>query len=121
QWATKPTLLLLRHILHAPHQVRQLLIATYRDTEVGEQHPLKALLADLRRRGAVDRLPVSGLDASDVASFMEQTAGHCLASDEFELAQAIYQETEGNPFFVRELLRHLVETGAMEERKGRWT
>jgi class 3 adenylate cyclase/tetratricopeptide (TPR) repeat protein len=121
QWATKPTLLLLRHILHASHQARQLLIATYRDTEVGEQHPLKALLADLRRRGAVDRLPVSGFDASDVASFMEQTAGHGLDPDEFELAQAIYQETEGNPFFVRELWRHLVETGAMEQRKGRWT
>ena len=36
------------------------------------------------------------------------------------MARAIYQETEGNPFFVREVLRHLTETGAVQRQEGRW-
>src|SRR5262249_56794751 len=32
----------------------------------------------------------------------------------------VYAETEGNPFFVGQVLRHLVESGAVEQREGRW-
>ena len=33
----------------------------------------------------------------------------------------MYEETEGNPFFVREVLRHLAESGAFEREEGGWT
>jgi tetratricopeptide (TPR) repeat protein len=52
---------------------------------------------------------------------MEQAAGHALDRDDVDLAQAIHDETEGNPFFVREVFRHLTETGFIERRGGRWT
>ena len=51
---------------------------------------------------------------------MEQVAGHPLTDEDLLLARAIYRETEGNPFFVREVLRHLTETGAVQRREGRW-
>ncbi len=120
QWATKPTLLLLRHVVRSP-QLRQLLVVgIYRDTDLSHQHPLVELLADLRRQGGVERLSLSGLDHAGVVSFMEQTAGHDLDDEDLLFAQAIYEETEGNPFFVREILRHLTEIGAVEQREGRW-
>jgi class 3 adenylate cyclase/tetratricopeptide (TPR) repeat protein len=120
QWAAKPTLLLLRHVVRSPEPMRLLILGTYRDTELSHGHPLVELLADLRRQAGVERISLLGLDQSGVAAFMEQAAGHSLDDDDLSLARAIYEETEGNPFFVREVLRHLTETGAVHQREGRW-
>jgi tetratricopeptide (TPR) repeat protein len=120
QWAAKPTLLLLRHVVRAGGG-RVLVLGTYRDTELTHDHPLVELVADLRRQGRVERLSLSGLDDVGVRAFVEQAAGATLDEDGLALARAIYQETEGNPFFVREVLRHLAETGGVERRQGAWT
>jgi DNA-binding SARP family transcriptional activator len=120
QWAAKPTLLLLRHVVRSPELRRLLVVSIYRDTELSHDHPMVELLADLRRQGGVERLSLSGLDQAGVVAFMEQAAGHDLDDEDLLLARAIYEETEGNPFFVREVLRHLTETGAVDRREGRW-
>jgi class 3 adenylate cyclase/tetratricopeptide (TPR) repeat protein len=120
QWAAKPTLLLLRHVVRSPESHRVLVLGTYRDTELGHDHPLVEVMADLRRQEGVQRLSLLGLDSSGVAAYMEQAAGHDLDEADLHLARAIHEETEGNPFFVREVLRHLTETGAIERREGRW-
>jgi predicted ATPase/class 3 adenylate cyclase len=120
QWAAKPTLHLLRHVLRFPEPARVFVVATYRDTDVGRGHPLADLLADLRRAGGAERLPLTGLDATGVAAFMEAAAGHGLDEDGEDLARAVWTETEGNPFFLSEVLRHLSEAGALERRDGRW-
>ena len=120
QWAAKPTLLLMRHVVRSADAKRLLVLGTYRDTELGHDHPLVEVLADLRRQGGVRRIALAGLDSSGVAAFLEQAAGHALGDDDLALAAAIHEETEGNPFFVREVLRHLAETGAVEQREGRW-
>ena len=120
QWAAKPTMMLLRHVVHAGGG-RVLVLGTYRDTELTHDHPLVELVADLRRQGRVERLSLSGLDDVGVRAFVEQAAGTALDHDGLALARAIYEETEGNPFFVREVLRHLAETGGFERRQGAWT
>jgi hypothetical protein len=119
-WAAKPTLLLLRHILRSSEPARLLFLATYRDTDIGRGHPLVELLADLRRGGGAERLPVTGLDAPGVAAFIEAAAGHGLDEEGEDLARVVWAETEGNPFFMTEVMRHLAETGALELRDGRW-
>ena len=50
QWAAKPTLLLLRHVVRAGGG-RVLVLGIYRDTELAHDHPLVDLVADLRRQG----------------------------------------------------------------------
>jgi len=120
QWAAKPTLLLLRHVVRSAEPKRLLVLGTYRDTDLGHDHPLVEVLADLRRQGGVERLSLTGFDSSGVAAFMTQAAGHELDDEDLALALAIHEETEGNPFFVREVLRHLAETGALEQQEGRW-
>jgi DNA-binding SARP family transcriptional activator len=120
QWAAKPTLLLLRHVARAAEPKRLLILGLYRDTELGRDHPLVEVLADLRRQGDSNRISLVGLDPSGVAAFMEEAAGHALDTDDLALARAIHDGTEGNPFFVREVLRHLVETGAVQRQEGRW-
>ncbi len=117
-WAAKPTLLLLRHVLRSPAPMRLLVVATYRDTDIERDHPLAELLADLRKDDGVERLSLVGLDRAAVGAYIEAAAGHPMPDDAF--AQAVWEETEGHPFFMSELLRHLSESGAIEQRDGRW-
>lgn len=120
-WADKPTLLLLRHVLRAGTPMHLLVLATYRDTDLDRTHPLSEVLADLRREPGVSRLDLDGLDADEISALMEATAGHELDESAMALARALHDETEGNPFFVGEMLRHLAESGAIVQRDGRWT
>lgn len=119
-WAGKPTLLLLRHLLKTTKPLQLLIVATYRDTDLDRTHPLSDVLADLRRQGGVERLTLRGLDRDGVAAFLAHTAGHDLDERGLALASAIADETEGNPFFIGEVLRHLSESGALVYRNGRW-
>ncbi len=96
-------------------------MCTYRHSELSSPHPLTEALVALRRETGVSRIALSGLDDTGVLAFMEATAGHDLDNDGVELAHALYRETDGNPFFVGEVLRHLAETGAIyRDDTGRW-
>ncbi len=119
-WADKPSLLLLRHLVRRLGESRLLLLGTYRDVELDRRHPLAEVLAELRRERLYDRILLRGFSAPEVRLLLEALAQHELAGRGFELAAAIHRETEGNPFFIGETLRHLVETGALARREGRW-
>jgi class 3 adenylate cyclase/tetratricopeptide (TPR) repeat protein len=121
QWADKGSLLLLRHLTAADQAMRALVLGTYRDSELSRSHPLLDTLAALRRQNGVSRIELAGLDDSGVVSFLEAAAGHTLDTAGVGLAHAVYRETDGNPFFVSEVLRHLSETGAIyQDATGRW-
>jgi DNA-binding SARP family transcriptional activator len=119
-WAATTTLLLLRHLAR-PAEDRVLIVCAYRDTELDPDHPLIGVLADLRREPSVVRLAVEGLDEMAVAALVEAAADNALGDDvALDVAPALHAETEGNPFFVGQVLRHLLETGALEERHRGW-
>jgi class 3 adenylate cyclase/tetratricopeptide (TPR) repeat protein len=121
QWADKASLLLLRHLTSADQAVRVLVLGTYRDSELSRSHPLTDTLAALRRTSGVSRFELTGLDDNDVVAYMETAAGQTLDDVGIELAHAVYRETDGNPYFVSEVLRHLAETGAIyQDATGRW-
>ncbi len=120
-WAAKPTLLLLRHIVSSTAAARLMVVGTYRDSDLYRAQPLAEILGDLRRIDGVERIALTGLDAPEVAEFMTRVAGHELDAGGAALAQMIYDETDGNPLFTGEVLRHLQEVGAIVEVDGRWT
>ncbi len=121
QWADKGSLLLLRHLVSTDTPLRLLVLGTYRDSELGHAHSLVDTLAALRRQSGVSRIDLVGLDDTGVMELMEAAAGHALDDSGVGLAHAIYRETDGNPFFVSEVLRNLVETGAIRQNsEGRW-
>lgn len=113
QWADRETLQLLRHLFSLDEQMRVLVLATYRDSEVDPDHPLADLVAWIRREPNANVLPLKGLGEGDIVDLMEHRAGHPLESDGRALATALWEETGGNPFFAGELLRHLSETDAI--------
>ena len=98
-----------------------LLAGTYRDSDLARGHPLTELLADLRREPGVERIALEGLEDDDILELLEAVAGHEMDEAGQALAGELRRETDGNPFFVAEILRHLVETGAIAQGEdGRW-
>ncbi len=112
-WADKPSLLLLEFMARELRGARVLLLGTYRDVELGRQHPLVHTLGELAREQLSRRVFLRGLTADDVARFIEITAG---LTPPAALVAAVYKETEGNPFFVNEVVRLLVSEGRLERR-----
>lgn len=119
-WADKPSLLLLRFLLRRGEPIRLLILGTYRDTDLDRSHPLADVLADLRREPCVERVDLVGLGLDEITTFMELAAGHDLDTPGIELAKAVHRETEGNPFFLSEMIRHLAESGYIVQRDGQW-
>ena len=122
-WADKPSLQLLRHLVANASASRLLVLGTYRDIELSAAHPLTEALASLHREPAgISSIDLKGLDDSGVLAFMESAAGHGLDDVGVGLAHRVYRETDGNPFFVAEVLRSLSESGAIiQDATGRWT
>ena len=120
-WADKPTLALLKHLVGGSGSLALLVLGTYRDSELTRQHPLTGALADLRAEQGVERISLDGLSEPDVVAIMEAAAGHEMDKLGLGLAHEISGETAGNPFFVTELLRNLIESGALIQGSGgRW-
>ena len=79
-------------------------------------HPMADLLAQLHREAGIDRVALRGLDDDDVVALFETFAGHDLDDDGGRrCATRCARETDGNPFFTVEILRHLSETGAITQ------
>ncbi len=113
---------LLGHLVRTVDQGSLLLIAAYRDSELGRDHPLTGVLADLRKVEGVQRIALHGLGPDEVAQVMSVIAGHELDHEGLALAGRIASETDGNPFFVAEVLRSLSESGTLQfdDAIGRW-
>jgi predicted ATPase/DNA-binding SARP family transcriptional activator len=106
QWADRPTLLLLRHLARATNPARLLVLGAYRAAERGDT--FANALAELRRDGLAAQLEIRGLNEDETAELVRLRAGERPSR---AFARALYEETEGNPFFVEEIVRHLVEAG----------
>jgi tetratricopeptide (TPR) repeat protein len=117
-WADKPSLLLLQHLARQLQGSRLLVLGLYRDVEVDSKHPLFEVLADLGRDRLFERISLSGLPVEEVRTLLT-TVSEQEAPEAF--ARALYQQTEGNPFFVEETLRHLVQEGVIYRSDAGWT
>lgn len=115
-WADKPSLLLLQFLARELKEASILVVGTYRDIELGRQHPLSQTLGELSRQGLSARIVLRGLTEQDVARFIEMTAG---IKPTEHLVRTVYQQTEGNPFFLGEIVRLLVVEGQLEHRDSR--
>jgi DNA-binding CsgD family transcriptional regulator/tetratricopeptide (TPR) repeat protein len=91
-WADSATLDVLRHVARRISELPAVLILTYRDADVGVNHPLRGLLGGL---AGAERLPLRTLSAGAVTE---------LAADSAVDADALFRLTDGNPFFVTEVL-----------------
>lgn len=94
-WADGAALDLLRHVARRIDALPVLLLASYRDDQIGPTHPLAVLLGDVATWATVTRMALDPLSAAAVAA---------LAAGSGMNAQALYGLTGGNSFFVTEML-----------------
>jgi DNA-binding SARP family transcriptional activator len=118
-WAELPTLKLLRRLLTAPRSWALMLVATCRVDGLGADHPLRELLADVHREPRVLRLDLTGLQSADVLDLLRGIENVPPGAADHHLARTLEASTNGNPFFITELVRGLAETGAIVTEDGR--
>ncbi len=97
------------------------IMCTLRDTDLTRGDALTKLLADMHREANVTRIALTGLEDNELVELLTAAAGHDLDDDGIGLAHVVRRETDGNPFFTAELLRHLGESGGIVQGDdGRW-
>jgi eukaryotic-like serine/threonine-protein kinase len=113
--ADRPSLRLLEFL--APHlgDARLLVVGMYRDTELHAQHPLTQTLGELARVRPPRRIALRGLTRAQVARYVAMTAG---VEPDDALVDALHAKSEGNPFFVAEIVRLLSAEGQLETAPG---
>ncbi|CAN5327247.1 hypothetical protein BH09GEM1_BH09GEM1_41050 [soil metagenome] len=116
-WADESTLQLLEHL--APHFARQRILAlgTYRDVELEVGRPFAKSLERLLRQRLAERITLRRMPEGDVAALLATLGA---PEPPLALVDAIYRATEGNPFFIEEVFRHLREEGRLLDADGRW-
>lgn len=116
-WADRGTLWLLGHLLRQLRDEPVLIVGAYRETELDRAHPLAKALVDWNRERLVTRIVLRRFDRSETSAQLGALLGENVSGD---FVDAVQRETEGNPFFVEEVLKALIEKGSVRRQSGRW-
>jgi DNA-binding CsgD family transcriptional regulator len=115
-WADASSLRLLEFLAPDLASSPVLTVITYRDAELSRQHPLSGTLGELARQHGFERLRLGGLSRDETARMMGLVGGGTVAPS---LVDAIHAQTEGNPLFVAEMTRLLIQEGVLgAEQRG---
>jgi tetratricopeptide (TPR) repeat protein len=118
QWADSSSLGLVAHLARNAAARRLLLLGTYRDSDIGQGHPLTGLLRDLERDEILHAINVQPFDERGTAAFVADALG---TSDlPAGMAAYVHRVSDGNAFFVRHLLPALQQVGAARAQDGTW-
>ncbi|MEP6570739.1 MAG: AAA family ATPase [Acidobacteriota bacterium] len=116
-WADSGTLWLLGHLLRHLREERVLIAASYRDTELDRAHPLAKALVDWNRERFTTRIVLKRFNAEETRAQIAALLDENISG---EFSEAVYRETEGNPFFVEEVMKALIEQGSVRRESGQW-
>ncbi len=100
-WADAGTLAATSHLLRAIEDEPIAVVATFRTDEVTRRHPVRAWLAEVVRDANVERIELAPLGEAEVASLIANIIGEQLQDRE---VTEILARSDGNPFFIEELL-----------------
>ena len=118
-WADSGSLYLLRHLARRCQKSRLLILVAYREAELDEKSPLNRVLQDLSREKLATRLKLVRLDYDDALNLLNSILVPSGDIDQ-SIAEAIYHETEGNPFFIEEVTKALLEEDKLQYENERW-
>jgi len=118
QWTDQSSLLLMHYLARGVSRERLLLVGAYRDNEVDEKHPLSPILTELNRERLLQAVPLKRMSLDHASEMIRQI----LEQDDVpkEFSELVYQKTGGNPFFVEEVIRSLMEQELVVREGNRW-
>ena len=118
QWADAGSLQLLEHVAPELNGLPVLVLATYRDVELDPAGPIRRSLLDLRLHGYLREVTLARFDGEKTQVLL----GAVLGTPDLgkELTGALLEKTGGNPLFVEEVVRSLVEEGHLTRTDAGW-
>ena len=110
-WADQTSLELLHHLAHRAPSFSMMILATYRSDELHAAHPLRRLLGSMARDRVGEEMQVEPLNREQTTEMLR-----CMLETEPDpaFASAIWRRSEGNPFFVEELISVLAGSQPLE-------
>ena len=117
QWADDSTCILLRYIVERLKGEPVLLMGTYRDSELTAGAPFGRVLQELVRGRLAEDLRLKRLTPAELVELLVRQFG---AEPPSTLAELVYSKTEGNPFFIEEVIRHLSDAGQLVTEAGKF-
>ncbi len=118
-WADEATLELFPYLARKLRERPALLVGSYRSDELHRRHPLTHLLAELSRGRLATELNLDPLSLEHTGTMIRATLG-LSRPPTTEFRTALHERCGGNPFFIEEVLRVLVERGDLSYRDGAW-
>jgi tetratricopeptide (TPR) repeat protein len=116
-WADSGTQAMLHHLIRRIPKQRVMVMAAYREVELREAKSFYAILTELKRQRLCTQLQLNRLDQDHARDMLAAIFAEEITA---EFLEGIYQETEGNPFFIEEVCRALVESGQLYFEGGQW-
>ncbi len=117
-WASKSTLAFIHFLHRQATRERILLAGSYRPEELDQDHPLLSLIQILEQEQPERSLHLSPLSLAEVSVMIEDMAGG--KKDARSLARRLHQESEGNPFYIMELVKSQFERGLITINNDQW-
>ena len=111
-WADRASLAMLLHLARSPERAALLVLVTARDISPGADGAWAEAIAELRRHRLAELISVPALADDEVSTFVSRYLGHRPPGG---LAALIARSADGNPFFIEELLSHLVDAGTIDQ------
>jgi len=123
QWCDIPTLNLIISIMATNEISHLLVIGGYRQNEVNEGHPLSIAIGQIERTKWIHKINLEPLEIESISQIL-MDAFNCENSRALALGEVVRVKTDGNPFFIIEMLKNLVTKGDIlfdsEQRKWHW-
>ena len=120
QWADASSLELLHFVARQIEGQKIILLGTYNETERDSNAVLRSTEQSLLRLGSLTVHKLSPLGPAVVEDIVHQMFGVDKNATR-QFSALLYDRTRGNPFFVEETLKSLVDSGALVQKEGRWT
>ena len=125
QWADRASLALLRQLARDIGESAVVILGTLREEEVAANHPLGELMAMLSREVPCQHITLTDLSLAEATELAElvleqHSSDQTTANVDGVLAKVLLDHTGGNPFFIQEIVRDLVDTGRLERRQEHW-
>lgn len=123
QWADPSTLALMHYIARNTIDSGVLILGAYRPEDLvakeGGTHPLIDRMREMNREGLHESMELTRLPSESIPPFLLSLLGEVDFEDDF--MARVHEETEGNPLFIIELMRLMIEEGEITRENGAWT